>query len=147
MYSITRLVDFVRPVTFNLVVILVVLYLFCYDCVILVLSSFFIGPSVLSWFQIYHIGTVIFFENNLALRTLWYIPIFHLVAEINIFRDDCSIISFNGITKYLDSCCDIINDQKEYKSVTVLYASVILAMHFVLGGVCDNQCYGLTIVL
>ena len=71
----------------------------------------------------------IFFDNNLAWQILWYIPIFHLVAQANVFGADFSSISSNGIAKYLDLCY-IINDWNEYKLVTVLVASVIFVMPF-----------------
>ena len=92
-----RLVDLLLSVTFNLFVIRAGLYLFCFDCVILDLSTFVIGLSVRSWFQIFHIGTVIPVDASLARRTLWYIPIFHRVAHASILDADCSNISSRGI--------------------------------------------------
>ena len=107
--------------------ILVALYFFVFfwDTVILLLSTFFSGSFFWSGSQIFHIGTVLFYDINLACLILWYIPIFHLVAHANIHGADCSSISFNGFTKYLDSCCGITNDQREYKSVTCGFDSIL----------------------
>ena len=124
--SVTRLDDLILSVTSHLFVILVVLYFSCLFYCRRLLSIFLVGSLVRSGSQIFHIGTVIFFDTNLAQRTLWYIPIFHRVAQANILGADCSTISFNGIAKYLDSCSGIISGCSEYNSVTVLVASVIL---------------------
>ena len=130
--SATRLVDLICSLTFELFVICVALYFFVLflDAVILVLSTFFTSSSVRSGYHIFQIGTVICFDINFARLILWYIPIFHLVTQANIFGANCSSIFSNGIAKYLDICSGIINDYSEYSSVTVRVASVILAIRF-----------------
>ena len=122
------------------------LYFFCLVCLSRCLSTYFAGSSVQSGSQIFHIGTVICFDAYLARRTLWYIPIFHLVAHANILGADCSTISSNGIAKYLDICSGMIIDCNEYKSVTVCVASVILTMRFSPVVVDDGPYYALTII-
>ena len=123
-----RLVDLLLSVTFHLLVICAALYFFCFVCVIRVQSILLIGLSVRSWSQIFHIGTFFSFDASLARRTLWYILIFHRVANANIFGADCSTISFKGIAEYLGSCSGKTNVFSEYKSVTVRVASIILAI-------------------
>ena len=117
----------------------------CCCFVFLMLSLFFssfiylwTGYSVWSWSQIFHIGTVVFFADNLARLILWYISIFLPVVHAHILRTFYSSVFSNSITKYLDLCCHIINDRKNKKSVTVCVASVIFAMRFFLEEVNDN---------
>ena len=113
-----------------LVVILVASHVFCLVAFIFLVYTVCTGLSIWSWSQIFHIGTVIFFDIILACLILWNISIFHFVAHANILGADCSSISSISIAKYFESCWGIINDQSEYNSVTVSGASVIFTIRF-----------------
>ena len=91
---------------------------------------FFTSLFGLSGFHIFQIGTVNCFDICFAWRMLQYIPIFHHIVQASIFNDDYFSIFSRVSAKYFKSCCGIVNDLREYNSVTVCFASVIFTIPF-----------------